>query len=76
MEEEIQEKLEDVYNLNIDVKFVDFRLYNIYVKIDNERQISFDFLYDGHNTLEANLTNIKLKIDNELINLFKKEGKK
>ena len=37
MEDEIQDKLEEIYNFRIDVKFKDFRQYEVYARIDNEK---------------------------------------
>ena len=39
MEDEIQDKLEEIYNFRIDVKFKDFRQYEVYGRIDNEKAI-------------------------------------
>ena len=71
MEEEIQEKLQEIYNFTIEVKFIDFRKYEIYCKPLKEG-ICIPILYDGRMTLEANITNASMKIDREIINLFKK----
>lgn len=73
MEDEIQDKLEDLYNLKIDVKFKDFRQYDIYVKIDNEKQFSFMYLYDAKSTFEANITWIRERIDREIVDLYRKK---
>lgn len=70
MEDEIQDKLEEIYNFNIDVKFKDFRMYDIYCRIDHEKAFCISILYDGHSTLEANITNIKQKINSEIIELY------
>ena len=35
MEEEIQEALENIYNIPIEVKWKDFRIYEIEIKISN-----------------------------------------
>ena len=73
MEDEIQDKLEEIYNFRIDVKFKDFRQYEIYGRIDSEKAFCIAILYDVTLTLEANITNIRSKIDTEIINLFRKE---
>lgn len=72
MEQEIEERLEEIYNFNIDVKFKDFRMYDIYARIDHEKVFCISILYDAKSTLEANITNIKQKINSEIINLFLK----
>ena len=70
MEDEIQDKLEEIYNFRIDVKFKDFRQYEVYARIDNEKAFAISILYDARATLEANIINIKQKINNEIVNLF------
>ena len=37
MEEEIQDRLEQIYNFPLDVKFIDFRKYEIYCRPTNPR---------------------------------------
>lgn len=73
MEDEIQEKLEEIYNFRVDVKFKDFRLYDIYCRIDSKKVFCIPILYDAKSTFEANITNIKQKINRELIELFLKK---
>ena len=75
MEDEIQDKLEELYNFRIDVKFKDFRQYEIYARIDNEKAFSISILYDVRATLEANITNIKNRIDAEIVELFRRKEK-
>lgn len=75
MEDEIQDKLEEIYNFKIDVKFKDFRQYEIYVRIDNEKAFCISILYDVSLTLEANITNIRSKIDAEIVELFRRKEK-
>ena len=73
MEDEIQDKLEQIYNFEIYVKFKDFRQYEVYARIDNEKAFTISILYDARSTLEANITNIKNRIDAEIVELFRKE---
>lgn len=73
MEDEIQDRLEKIYNFNIEVKFKDFRQYDIYCRIDKEKAFCIPILYDGHSTLEANITNIRYKIDAEIVDLFRRK---
>ena len=75
MEDEIQDKLEEIYNFRIDVKFKDFRQYEIYAQIDNEKAFTISILYDAKSTLEANITNIKNRIDAEIVELFRRKEK-
>lgn len=76
MEDEIQDKLEEIYNFRIDVKFKDFRQYEIYARIDNEKAFCIPILYDARSTLEANITNIKDRIDAEIVELFRRREEK
>lgn len=75
MEDEIQEKLEEIYNFRIDVKFKDYRQYEVYARIDNEKAFCFPILYDARSTIEANITNIKNRIDAEIVELFRRKEK-
>lgn len=72
MEEEIQNKLEEIYEIYIDVKYKDVNLYEVYVKISEEKAFCIPFLYDKRGTLEANITELKNRIDRNIVNLFKK----
>lgn len=73
MEDEIQDKLEEIYNFRIDVKFKDFRQYKIYVKIDNEKAFAISILYDARATLESNIAQIRNRIDAEIVELFRRK---
>ena len=73
MEDEIQDKLEEIYNFIIEVKFKDFRQYDVLCKIDNERQFIIPFLYDARSTFEYNITLLKGRIEHEIIDLFKRK---
>lgn len=75
MELEIEEKLENIYkNLKIEVKFKDFRKYEINVTINNEDINYFDYIYDVTLTLDANISIIRKIIDNKIIlPYFRKE---
>ena len=75
MEDEIQDKLEEIYNFRIDVKLKDFRQYEVYARIDNEKTFDISILYDARSTLEANITNIKNRIDAEIVELFRRKEK-
>ena len=75
MEDEIQDKLEEIYNFRIDVKFKDFRQYEVYARIDNEKAFAILILYDARATLETNITNIKNRIDAEIVELFRRKEK-
>lgn len=75
MELEIEEKLENIYkNLKIEVKFKDFRIYEINVTINNEDINYFDYTYDVTLTLDANISIIEKIIDTKIIlPYFRKE---
>ena len=73
MEDEIQDKLEELYNFRIDVKFKDFRQYEVYAQIDNEKAFTISILYDARATLEANITQIRNRIDAEIVDLYKRK---
>ena len=73
MEDEIQDKLEEIYNFGIDVKFKDFRQYEIYGRIDNEKVFYIQILYDARATLEANITEIRNRIDAEIVDLYRRK---
>ena len=68
MELEIEDKLQEIYkNLKIEVKFKDFRIYEINVTINNEDINYFDYIYDVTLTLDANISIIRKIIDNKII---------
>lgn len=71
MEEEIQEALENIYNIPIKVKWRDFRIYDIEIKISNHL-INISIVYDAQSTKDYNISNIVQKIDKEIPKIFKK----
>ena len=75
MELEIEDKLQEIYkNLKIEVKFKDFRIYEINVTINNKDINYFDYIYDVTLTLDANISIIEKIIDNKIIlPYFRKE---
>ena len=75
MELEIEDKLQEIYkNIKIEVKFKDFRIYEINVTINNEDINYFDYTYDVTLTLDANISIIRKIIDNKIIlPFFRKE---
>lgn len=71
MEDDIQEKLEEIYTFPIEVEWVQFRQYRIIGKIkDNSFKIYYT--YDVNFSDETNINSIKQKIDVEILKLFKK----
>lgn len=72
MEDDIQEKLEEIYTFPIEVEWVQFRQYRIIGKIkDNSFRIYYT--YDVNFSDETNINSMKQKIDAEILKLFKKE---
>lgn len=72
MEDDIQEKLEEIYTFPIEVEWVQFRQYRIIGKIkDNTFRIYYT--YDVNFSDETNINSIKQKIDAEILKIFKKE---
>lgn len=71
MEEEIEEKLKEIYKFDIEVNFIDFRQYEIKGKIGNV-EFTLPILYDSYSTMEVNISSIVTKIDNILPTIFKK----
>lgn len=71
MEDDIQEKLEEIYTFPIEVEWVQFRQYRIIGKIkDNSFKIYYT--YDVNFSNETNINSMKQKIDAEILKLFKK----
>ena len=71
MDEEIEEKLKEIYKFDIEVNFIDFRQYEIKGKIENV-EFTLPILYDSYSTIEVNISSIVTKIDNLLPTIFKK----
>ena len=76
MELEIEDKLQEIYkNLIIEVNFKDFRLYEIIIKLeyqDVQYESKFEYLYDAHLTIDANINIIVSKIDRIILSYYKK----
>lgn len=71
MEDDIQEKLEEIYTFPIEVEWVQFRQYRIIGKIkDNTLRIYYT--YDVNFSNETNINSMKQKIDAEILKIFKK----
>lgn len=69
---EIQDELEKIYTIPIEVKWRDFRIYDVYFTI-NRNVGSIAFIYDMQSTKDYNISNICQKIDNEIVKMYKKE---
>lgn len=72
LEDNLQEKLEEIYNLDIKVTFQDFRLYEIVVTGQYKDIIKIVYQYDVRMTIDANIEQIVKKIDYEIAKIFKK----
>ena len=71
MEDDMQDKLEEIYTFPIEVEWVQFRQYRIIGKIkDNSFKIYYT--YEAHLTLDANIGILIQMIDKEILKLFKK----
>lgn len=71
MEDDIQDKLEEIYTFPIEVEWVQFRQYRIIGKI-KDYSFKIYYTYDVNFTSETNINSMKLKIDAEILKLFKK----
>lgn len=71
MNEEIKDKLEEIYIFPLDVEYVDFRQYKIYGQIDYQ-DFEIPYLYNVTITLDANVQNICEQIDKTIVSLFRK----
>ena len=79
MEEKYQDILEKIFDkelIEMNVKYKTFGLYDVEIKTKiNEitKMVELPFKYDAMFTLEANIEDLKNKIENSIVNLFKKE---
>lgn len=79
MEEKYQDILEKIFDkelIEINVKYKTFGLYDVEIKTKINEVTKMDvlpFKYDAMFTLEANIGDLKNKIENSIVNLFKKE---
>lgn len=79
MELEIEDKLQEKYeHIKIEVNYLDLRKYQINVKIKIENQEykkEIIHIWDAHYTRDVNIGTICNKIDNFILEIFKKECK-
>lgn len=79
MEEKYQEALEKIFDtelLQINVKYVSLRNYEVQIEIKflNEvKPIKLPFVYDAKYTFESNIGGLKNTIENEIIKLFERK---
>ena len=71
MEDDMQDKLEEIYTFPIEVEWVQFRQYRIIGKI-KDYSFKIYYTYDVNFTSETNINSIKQKIDAEILKLYKK----
>ena len=69
MIEELEERLQETYKLDIKITKDEFGF--IYINFGNIFEIPF--IYQRNMTLEVNYRNAKAKIDKEIIKMYKKE---
>ena len=74
MDEKIQEELEKRFNsrIKIEVKFKDFRLYEINAKIE-KYEIQFEYMIDASFTLKRNCDEIERILENYIIKYYKEK---
>ena len=71
MNEDIKDKLEEIYTFPLDVEYKDFRQYAIVGQVDFQT-FEFIYLYDVTKSLNANVDSISEKINQQIISIFKK----
>lgn len=77
MEQEIENKLKEVYNSNIKIRcnYIDFRKYEIILTIEVYRQefykTDFVYTYDVSKAFNYNISEIERQIDKKIINYYK-----
>lgn len=78
MELEIEDKLQEKYKyIDIEVKYLDLRKYQINVKIkieDQEYKKEIIHIWDAHYTFDVNIGTICNQIDNYILKIFRKEN--
>ncbi len=74
MELEIEERLQEKYNhLEIEVKYVDLRKYQINVTINKDNKIEIIYVWNAHYTTDVNINEICKIIDNFILKVYRKE---
>lgn len=70
MEKEIEQKLNKIYNIDVEIKFLSYGLYEGFLRI-GEKFVSIIFALDFKMPIESNIRNIVYKFDNEILALYK-----
>ena len=68
---EIEEKLQEIYNLKIVVTYLDYGLYEIKAE-DEVIEIKINYAYDRSLTFEANIASMVNKINTAIANIYMK----
>lgn len=71
MNEQIQDKLEEIYLFDIEVEWLSFRQYKILGFLAG-KTIKIIYTYEANLTLDANVGIIMQMIDREILKVFKK----
>lgn len=83
MEEKIIEELQKTYEefLNIEIEYIKTRTYKFYISLNVEdrekskiKAIEFDFIINTENTIDANINQLKYKINKAIVRLCMKRG--
>lgn len=71
MNEQIQDKLQDIYLFDIEVEWLSFRQYKIYGFLAG-KSIKLIYTYDTNLTLDSNVGILIQMIDREILRVYKK----
>lgn len=74
MVEKLIEEINRKYNLEIEYKIKFSKVYTISFKIEG-KEITFVFMYDSMTSFENNLKEFEHKVNNEIINFYRKKVK-
>lgn len=74
MVEKLIEEINRKYNLEIEYKIKVSKVYTISFKIEG-KEIRFVFMYDSMTSFENNLKEFEHKVNNEIINFYRKKVK-
>lgn len=74
MVEKLIEEINKKYNLEIEYKIKFSKVYTISFKIEG-KEITFVFMYDSMTSFENNLKEFEHKVNNEIINFYRKKVK-
>lgn len=74
MVEKLIEEINRKYNLEVEYKIKVSKVYTISFKIEG-KEISFVFMYDSMTSFENNLKEFEHKVNNEIIDFYRKKVK-